>query len=122
MKYSTFCGAPVEPKNKLCCEPAYTGTLFWLPLIACPRRKGCQISCQSGTVAADSLGGSLYRDPLSVRCQRSVGRRTSGSSVQRYLLPAVYPFSVWNAVSARERRNTSYGHPSRGSHPTDSVF
>ncbi|MFQ7264622.1 MAG: hypothetical protein ACLRO4_09395 [Lachnospiraceae bacterium] len=48
MKYSTFCGAPVEPKNKLCCEPAYTGTLFWLPLIACPGEKDARYHANQG--------------------------------------------------------------------------
>lgn len=39
---------PVEPKNKLCCELAYTGTLFWLPLIACPDKKNARYHANQG--------------------------------------------------------------------------
>ena len=39
---------PVEPKNKLCCELAYTGTLFWLPLIACPNEKDARYHANQG--------------------------------------------------------------------------
>lgn len=39
---------PVEPKNKLCCELAYTGTLFWLPLIACPDEKNARYHANQG--------------------------------------------------------------------------
>lgn len=37
-----------EPKNKLCCELAYTGTLFWLPLIACPNEKNARYHANQG--------------------------------------------------------------------------
>ncbi|HJA67915.1 hypothetical protein B5F07_15735 [Lachnoclostridium sp. An169] len=40
--------APAEPKNKLCCELAYTGTLFWLPLIVCPGEKDARYHANQG--------------------------------------------------------------------------
>lgn len=39
---------PVEPKDKLCCELAYTGTLFWLPLIVCPDKKDARYHANQG--------------------------------------------------------------------------
>lgn len=46
------CTAPTavstEPKNKLLCELAYTGTLFWLPLIACPDEKNAKYHANQG--------------------------------------------------------------------------
>lgn len=38
----------VEPKDKLCCELAYTGTLFWLPLIVCPDKEDARYHANQG--------------------------------------------------------------------------
>lgn len=37
-----------EPHDKLCCELAYTGTLFWLPLLACPERPDARYHANQG--------------------------------------------------------------------------
>lgn len=37
-----------EPKSKLFCELAYSGTLFWLPLIACPGEKNVRYHANQG--------------------------------------------------------------------------
>lgn len=37
-----------EPVNKLCCELAYTGTLFWLPLVVCPNEKHARFHANQG--------------------------------------------------------------------------
>lgn len=37
-----------EGKDKLCCELAYTGTLFWLPLILCPDNKDARYHANQG--------------------------------------------------------------------------
>lgn len=46
--HSTPKTIPEEPKNKLCCELAYTGTLFWLPLLACPGEKNARYHANQG--------------------------------------------------------------------------
>lgn len=43
MKYRTK-----EPMNKLMCELAYTGTLFWLPLLFCPDEKDAKYHANQG--------------------------------------------------------------------------
>ena len=65
MKYCVFCGAPMEekddycshcgnkikakePTNKLCCELAYSGCLFWLPLLVCPKDKYSRFCSNQG--------------------------------------------------------------------------
>lgn len=37
-----------EPMNKICCELAYTGTLFWLPLLACPKDRKAKYCANQG--------------------------------------------------------------------------
>lgn len=78
MKFCTHCGAPVEsedifcskcgrkvsgradersngpeggerePQRKVSCELAYTGTLFWLPLLICPHEKYARYHANQG--------------------------------------------------------------------------
>ena len=50
-----------EPAGKLCCELAYGGTLFWVPLLVCPKEKYARYCANQGlwvlilSVAACSL-------------------------------------------------------------------
>lgn len=37
-----------EPENKLCCELAYSGFLFWLPLLVCPKDKNTRYCANQG--------------------------------------------------------------------------
>lgn len=37
-----------ESKEKLCCELAYSGTLFWLPLLVCPKEKMTRYCANQG--------------------------------------------------------------------------
>lgn len=37
-----------EPTERLCCELAYSGLLFWLPLVACPRAEGSRLHANQG--------------------------------------------------------------------------
>lgn len=41
-------GATKEPRHKLFCELAYTGTLFWLPLLTCPELKNARYYANQG--------------------------------------------------------------------------
>lgn len=40
--------AEKESKEKLCCELAYSGTLFWLPLLICPKEKMTKFCANQG--------------------------------------------------------------------------
>lgn len=76
MKYCTYCGRPMRDGDRycrkcgravhyrqskplpsagmqeavylLCCELAYTGTLFWLPLLVCPKSKSARYHANQG--------------------------------------------------------------------------
>lgn len=76
MKYCTYCGRPMRDEDRycrrcgravhyrqskplpsarmqesvylLCCELAYTGTLFWLPLLVCPKSKAARYHANQG--------------------------------------------------------------------------
>ncbi len=61
MSNCKYCGEPVskshkaapvhsekEPLNKLMMELAYTGTLFWLPLLVCPKEKDAKYHANQG--------------------------------------------------------------------------
>lgn len=37
-----------EPMDKLCCELAYSGTLFWLPLVICPKHTNARYCANQG--------------------------------------------------------------------------
>lgn len=37
-----------EPLDKLCCELAYSGTLFWVPLLICPEAKNVKFHANQG--------------------------------------------------------------------------
>ena len=47
-KFCARCGRGIETRNRLCCELAYTGTLFWLPLLICPRKKDARFHANQG--------------------------------------------------------------------------
>lgn len=39
---------PKEPLDKLCCELAYSGTLFWAPLLLCPKKADARYHANQG--------------------------------------------------------------------------
>lgn len=52
-----------EPLNKLACELAYTGTLFWLPLLLCPKEENARYHANQGlwVLILSTIACSLIR-------------------------------------------------------------
>ena len=121
MKFRTHCGVK-EPRRRVFCELAYTGTLFWLPLLICPQEKYARYHANQGLwlLILSVVGCTAIR--LLSALNRFLAGGAFGRGVRRTLFSALPGIPFWDAVSPVERCEQGDGHPPGGDTPADPVL